>query len=137
MKSLCLIYVVLIGFVSGLSAEPGKPVALEPELPKTGVNLPRDDGGWINVAVDGSSFVVSFFDDQKAPVAANVQHGLVRYSYAAKSKDRTVLTRSADGRTLISPTNVKPPLVFRVHIALFNEGPGDLAETYAFSYSQG
>jgi hypothetical protein len=65
-----------------------------------------------------------------------VRHGLVRYSYAAKGKDRTVLTLSADGKALVSPHNVRPPFIFRVHLALFTEGPDDLTETFAFSYSE-
>ena len=85
--------------------------------------------------VADNGFLVSFFNEQKVPVSADVHHGLVRYSYAAKARDRTVLTRSANGRTLVSPNNVRGPWVFRVHLALFNEGPEDLAETYSFSYS--
>ena len=136
MKSLCLACFVVIGMVAGLAAVPGKQIELQPELPKTGVNLARDDGGWSNVVVDDHGFVVSFFDDRKMQVAADVHHGLARFFYAAKSRDRTVLTRSADGRTLVSPGNVKGPWVFRVHLALFDEGPDDLVETYAFSYGQ-
>ena len=136
MKSLGLVCLVLIGIVSGFAVEPGHPAGPRPELPGTGVNLARDDGGWINVVVADNGFVLTFFNEQKMPVAPDVQHGLVRYAYAAKSRDRTVLTRSADGKTLVSPGNVRPPWVFRVHLALFAEGPDDLAETYAFSYKQ-
>lgn len=137
MKSLGLVCLALIGMVSGFAAEPGQPAGPGPELPKTGVNLARDDGGWINVVVADNGFVVSFFNDRKVPVAADVHHGLVRYSYAAKPKDRTVLTRSEDGKTLVSPSNVRGPWVFRVHLALFDAGPDDLVETYAFPYGQG
>lgn len=136
MKSLSLVCLVLIGFVSGFAAEPGKPAGPKPELPKTGINLARDGGGWINVVVIDLSFVVSFFNDLQMPVAADVQHGLVRYDHAAKGEDQTPLNPSADGKTLVSPGNVEHPLIFRVHMALFDEGPDDLAETYAFSYAQ-
>lgn len=134
MKTFCLICFVVIGATFGFAADTSKAGERQNELPKTGINLARDDGGWINVLVVGNSFVVSFFNDLKMPVAADVHHGLVRYKYVAKSKDRTVLTRSADGKTLLSPQNVVAPFVFRVHLALFNEGSDDLAETYAFSY---
>lgn len=136
MKSFGLVCLVLMGTIAGFAAEPGKLIVLKPELPQTGVNLVRDDGGWINVVVAEHSFVISFFDDQKIPVAPDIHHGLVRYTYVARAKDRTVLNRSADGMTLVSPGFVRAPLIFRVHLALFDEGPDDLAETHAFSYSQ-
>ena len=73
--------------------------------------------------------------DSDKPVSRQFEDSYYGYSYAAKARDRTVLTRSANGRTLVSPNNVRGPWVFRVHLALFNEGPEDLAETYSFSYS--
>jgi hypothetical protein len=136
MKALTLVCLLLVGFASGHTAEPGKSPAPGPALPGTGINLARDDGGWINVVVDGSAFVLTFFNEQKVPVMADVHHGLVRYAYAGKPRDRTVLTRSEQGRTLVSPSNVRGPWLFRVHLALYDEGPDDLTETYAFSYSQ-
>jgi hypothetical protein len=135
-KSLGLVGLVWMIMVSGFAAESGNPAELGPQLPQTGVNLARDDGGWINVLVAGRSFQLSFFDDQKLPVAVDVHHGLVRYATGTIAKDRTVLARSDDGRTLVSPSNVRGPWVFRVHLALFDEGPDDLVETYAFSYNE-
>ncbi len=133
MKTFVLLTLVLLGAATGFAAAPeAKP---KPELPKTGMNLARDDGGWINVEVQGVSFVVSFYNARMEPVLADVHHGLVRYAYIAKSRDRSVLTLTDDGMKLTSPSDVKPPHVFRVHLALFNQDPDDLAETFAFSYN--
>ncbi len=135
-KSLRLVGLVCMLMVSGFAAESGSPFERGPQLPHTGINLARDDGGWINVLVAGRSFELSFFNDQKLPVAVDVHHGLVRYSTGTMVKDRTVLARSTDGRKLVSPSDVRGPWVFRVHLALFDEGPDDLVETYTFSYGE-
>lgn len=136
MKTFVLLTVVLLGAVTGFAATAAPAAKPEPELPKTGMNLARDDGGWINVEVQGVAFVVSFYNAKKEPVPADVRHGLVRYVYVGKPRDRSVLTLTAGGMKLTSPSDVKPPHVFRVHLALFNKDPDDLAETFAFFYGQ-
>ena len=131
MKTLSLLFLIIGSVLPSLAAEP-----TQPELPKTGVNLERDHGGWLNVVVQDDQFVISFYNAKKEPVTADLHHGLVRYAYSENGSDRTVLRRSADGKTLISPHEVTPPDIFRVHLALFHEGADDLAETHAFSYKQ-
>lgn len=125
----CIILFALADIIGGFAAEP-----VAPALPATGVNLAREGGGWLNVSVQSDRFVISFFNDQKEPVPANVQHGLVRYSPVSLESQRTPLDLSADGKTMISPINVRAPHAFRVNLALYNDGPGDAAETYAFFY---
>ncbi len=106
------------------------------ELPKTGVNVARGDG-WFNLAVESNRFVVTLYDQKKKPAPAEVHLGLVRYVYAAKRPERTVLNLREDRQALISPPTVRPPHVFRVYLSLFSGDEADAAETYAFGYPAG
>ncbi len=122
--------------LGALRAEPAaKPPDAKPELPKTGVNLARPAGGWINVEVGGNRFVVLFFDSEKKPVPADRPGGVVRYVYTAReNKPPVPLARSEDGRKLVTPARIRPPHVFHVHIVLRGERPEDADESYNFRY---
>ena len=97
------------------------PKEIEYELPTTGKNIPRKQGGWLNVEFPGPSMTVKFFDAEKKPVAPNVVRASVRFRYGYKSDiNRTVLNR--DGDALVSPGNVQPPHNFLVTLTLV---PGD------------
>jgi hypothetical protein len=129
MKSLGMVLFVLGVAAAGFAAGPAAPA-----LPATGINLPRDGGGWLNVLVRSNRMVVTFFNDRKVPVAPDVHHGLAQYDQATRGDHRTPLRLSKDGRRLVSPTDVEPPHEFRVTLALFNSGPGKAAETHQFFY---
>ncbi|MDB6166866.1 MAG: hypothetical protein JWQ83_2006 [Lacunisphaera sp.] len=114
---------------SGFAAGPSVPA-----LPTTGVNLPRDSGGWLNVAVRSHRMVIAFFDGQKVPVAPDRRHGLVQYQQVTRGIHRTSLRFSRDGRRLVSPTRIDPPDEFLVNLALFNDGADEGTETHEFFY---
>ena len=114
------------------------PEAVEYELPTTGKNIPRKDGGWLNVEFPGPSMTVKFFDAEKKPVAPNVVRASARFRYAYKSDmNRTVLNR--DGDALVSPGNVQPPHNFLVTLTLVPGGEADYNsfgeyEIYTFKF---
>lgn len=122
--------------LSALRSEPAaKPEETKPELPKTGVNLARPAGGWLNVEVVGNRFVLSFFDAEKKPVPADRPGGVVRYVYTAReNKPPAPLAPSEDGLKLVTPARIRPPHVFRVYIVLRGERPEDADESYNFRY---
>ncbi len=122
--------------LGALRAEPAaKPPDAKPELPKTGVNLARPAGGWINVKVAGNRFELSFFDVEKKTVAADRTGGIVRYLYAEKRiQPPAPLNRSDDGQKLVTPAKIRPPHVFHVHIVLRSENAGEPDESYNFRY---
>ena len=121
--------------LGALRAEPVAKPAEKPELPKTGMNLARPAGGWINVEVADNRFVLSFFDVEKKPVAADRPGGVVRYVYTAReNKPPAPLARSEDGLKLVTPAKIRPPHVFHVHIVLRGERPEDADESYNFRY---
>lgn len=108
------------------------------ELPKTGRNLERQGGGWINVEASGAQLVVKFFDVEKKPVDPDVDRATARCRYATKSDiTRTVLSREGDA--LKSPGNVRPPHNFLVTLTLLRgddtaEEPGGVVEIFNFKY---
>ena len=113
----------------------GATPAAKPELPKTGVNLSRPAGGWLNVEVVGHQFVVSFFDGEKKPVSVEAVRGVVRYVYTAKeNKPPVPLNRSADGQKLVSPAKIRSPHVFHVHLVLIGGSANETSESHVFRY---
>lgn len=96
------------------------------ELPETGVNLERQNGGWINVQTSEAKMVVRFFDAEKKPISPDVMRATARFRYATKSDiARTVLNREGDA--LVSPNNVRPPHNFFVTLTLLHGGDGSAA----------
>jgi len=108
------------------------PKKMEYELPKTGVNIARKDGGWLNVEGSGTRFVVKFFDKEKKPAPPDVERGLARFNYAAKNDERAPLHR--DGEMLVTPATVRPPHNFQIILSLFTGEIGETAEVYTFQY---
>lgn len=110
-------------------SSPGK--KKEYELPKTGKNIERQKGGWLNIEGTGTRFVVKFFDEKKKPVPPNVERGFARFNYAGKNDTRAPLNR--EGETLVTPATVRPPHNFLIILSLFPD-EAEAAETYTFKY---
>ena len=91
-----------------LAKEPAKTAVKKPVyvLPKTGLNLARPKGGWINAEAVGTRLVIKFYDKDKKPVPPDVERGFARFNYAAKNNKTAVLGR--DGNTLATPATVRP-----------------------------
>jgi len=102
------------------------------ELPKTGQNITRAQGGWVNVEIVGTRLVVKFYDKKKKPALPDVVRGFARFNYAAKNDKTAVL--NLEGDTLVTPATVRPPHNFLVILSLF-AGEGAVAsESYTFKY---
>jgi len=125
-----LILFAFAGLGPATAADPA-PTAPKPELPMTGINLPRPVGGWINVEAVGIRLVVKFFDQDKEPTAPDVSSGLVRLRYPGKGSERAVL--NLENNTMVTPATVRPPHNFFVILNLFFEGT-DEPETHTFNY---
>ena len=108
------------------------------ELPTTGKNIPREQGGWLNIEFPGPFMLVRFFDAAKRPIVPDVPRATVRFRGAMKSGvTRTVLNRS--GEVLVSPDQVRPPHNFIVTLTLVTgeEVPADglyAGEIYTFKF---
>ncbi len=102
------------------------------ELPKTGLNLPRPAGGWINAEVVGIRLVVKFFDKEKKPMPPDAERGVARFNYAAKNDKKAVLV--LEGDALVTPATVRPPHNFQVILNLLAAGAKEPVESYTFKY---
>lgn len=102
------------------------------ELPKTGVNQQRPDGGWINAEAAGTRLVVKFFDKKKKPEPPTADRGFALFKYAAKNPARAPLNR--DGMTLATPAVLRPPHNFLLILSLFVGDSAEPAKSYTFRY---
>lgn len=112
----------------------GTPPAKKPayELPKTGVNRPRPNGGWINVETSGTRLLVKFYDKQKKPVAPDVQKGLAIFKYASRNPARAPLSKDNTG--MATPAVLRPPHNFLLILSFFAGDQSEAAESYTLQY---
>jgi hypothetical protein len=147
MKTICLFRIATAVFllcqcVIGFAAESSSKKATPPskavpekkvyELPKSGQNISRQKGGWINAEAVGTRLVLKFFDSEKKPVAPDVEKGLVQFRYPNKNPDRAPLYREGD--SLVTPATVRPPHNFLVILTLSAAEAAEPGESYTFKY---
>ena len=131
MKKILISLLVLGIQLTVASAAAPEPTEPKPELPTTGINLPRPVSGWINVEAVGIRLVVKFFDQDRKPTPPDASSGFVRLRYPGKGPERAVL--NIDNETLTTPATVRPPHNFFVILNLFFEST-DEPETHTFKY---
>ena len=117
-----------------------KPPATKPAAPKKekeepppkidGITIPRANGHFLGLTVDGVQFVMRFYDEKKKPEKADVATASARWNPVnIKATQRVILTPSAGGAALVSPGQVRPPLTFQVYFTLFTTD-GQVIETF-------
>tara|TARA_R110002167_G_scaffold83863_1_gene228218 strand:+ start:316 stop:714 length:399 start_codon:yes stop_codon:yes gene_type:complete len=131
MKKTPIFLLILAMQLTVASAADPEPNESKPELPSTGINLPRPAGGWINVEAENVRLVVRFFDEDKEPTPPDVSSGFVRLRYPGKGPERAVLNIEND--ILATPAKLRPPHNFFVILNLFSEDR-DEPETHTFKY---
>ena len=114
--------------VAPAKAAAKKPAPKIEEEPKIdGVTIPRSQGGFLGLSVDNGTFKLSFYDENKKAVAADVTRATARWNASHKiGDDRTVLNPGPDGKSLIGGKPVRPPFVFKVFLTLL-KGEGEEA----------
>jgi hypothetical protein len=124
-----LLMAASIGMVVPMVAETStKPKTVKPAPAPTdvpaeikGIELPRQKGGFLGLTVEGPRLVLAFYDAEKKPVAIDVARASARWNPTNKVGEvRTVLNPGTDGKTLVSPNVVQPPLVFKVYLTLLD-----------------
>jgi len=105
------------------------------EIP--GMTIPRANGGFLGLEIDSNSnFKLSFYDKDKAPVAADLSLATIRWhSSNTKSIEFVGLTPGGDGKCLASPRVIRRPWNFNLTILLFAAGNNNPAESYTVDYS--
>lgn len=89
----------------------------------------RDDGTFLNVFVDGTTFAVQLLDkDKKARLPLPFDRARLRYRSATTRDREAYLTRSDDGLTLRGPHVVNRPYSFNFWLTLFEPGSQEVNE---------
>jgi len=106
--------------------------AAETEPPKViGVEMQRQDGRYLGLAVEGNAFVIRFYDRDKKEEPVDVVRATARWRSPQKAgQQRTVL--NPNGMSLRSPPVVRPPLVFSAFVSLIDHG-GEVSESFNFN----
>jgi hypothetical protein len=105
------------------------------EIP--GVTIARANGGFLGLEIDSNSnFELSFYDKDKAPVAADLALATIRWHSSNTTKIEFVaLNPGGDGKSLTSPKVIRRPWTFKLTILLFAAGNNEPAESYTVDYS--
>jgi len=110
-----------------MAQTPPKPVApkkekAEPPPKIKGITIPRANGHFLGITVDGVHFTLRFYDEKKKPETPDAPVGAVRWNpISVKSLMRVPLNPSADGMALLSPDVVRPPLTFTAYFTLLTQ----------------
>ena len=107
-------------------AAPAKPgakakveVKKEAESVIPGQIIPRANGTFLGLEIDGGNFKLSFYDAKKKPMSPDVARAAARWPnsrHADQGPNRTVL--NPNGNALVGNKNVQPPFSFTVFISV-------------------
>lgn len=123
---LCAALVTVSGWAQSAAGGATKPAAgaAKKEAPAKieGIEVARASGGFLGVVVVGNNFKISFYDDKKKPVQADVVRALLRWDPKNTSGwEHAVLNPTADLKALTGPKIVRPPYNFKLFITLMKE----------------
>jgi hypothetical protein len=135
--SLSLLMAASIGLVVPLAAQTyPKPKTINPaptpaeeEIKIEGLEIPRKDGTFLGLTVDGVRMVLKFYDKDKKPVPVDVARAAARWNPVNKvGEERSILNPNEANTELVSTPVVRPPLVFKVYLTLL-DGQGTAVES--------
>ena len=115
---------------------PNSPDGKEEEVFEVeGLEIARSNGGFLGLQIKENHFVLGFYDQDKKPVAVDVDRALLRWPVRYQSnEERTVLRVSGDENSLTSAFSVRPPHSFRVFVYLYAAGQDEPVENYIVNY---
>jgi len=103
----------------------------EPAPKIDGITIPRANGHFLGLTVDGVQFNLRFYDEKKKLEKPDAARAAARWNPVnIKAELRAILNPSPDGMMLVSPGWVRPPLTFQVYFTLFTED-GQVIETFS------
>lgn len=107
----------------------------EPKI--EGFAIQRAKGGYLGLAIEGNNFKLTFYDDKKLPVAADVSRALLRWPVNYSKADETaILMPAGDGMALTSSKTIRPPHSFRLYMTLVVDGTDQPPESYVVEYHE-
>jgi len=136
MKRFALLALVGLALTAAGGAAPRPtPVPTEEEGTISGNPVARSKGGWLGVEVADRTFKITFYDEKKKPVPADVSSAVLRWSVHYQPNDeRTQLVPTDDPSVLASSYAVKGPLAFKLRITLLTASKPDEVETYVIDF---
>ena len=128
--------------MEGGAADEAKPTApaesspneAEPAGKIEGMAFARAKGGYLGIAVVGGNFKLSFYDAKKKPAAVDVARATLRWPVKYQKMDEHIVMTASGGEALTSTFVVRPPLLFKLRIALFAEGSDEAVESYVVDF---
>lgn len=136
-KSLLMVVMIGMGTLPLAAQEQGaledQPAAASSEGALPGTVVPRKNGTFLSLSIEGGSFKLSFFDKDKKPMAPDIARATVRWNPSYKVGDeRRVLNPDSDGQAMVSSA-VRPPYRFKAYLTLLNE-QGEGTESYVVDF---
>jgi hypothetical protein len=120
--------------VCGAATRP-TPTPTEEEGTISGIPVQRTQGGWFGVEVTDRAFKMTFYNDKKKPVPADVSSAILRWPVHYQPNDERIqILPTDDPSVLASSYAVKGPLSFKLRITLLTESKPDAAETYVIDF---
>lgn len=114
------------------------PAKKAPEPKVEGQEVVRGEKGFLGVALVEGNFRITFYDQKKKAMPADVHRALLRWDPKYKpGQERAVLNLTEDGRALTGPKVVRPPHLFKLFITLMgksDEGADKAVETYTIDF---
>lgn len=112
---------------AGKAASAAKGAAKQEEATIPGQVINRGDGTFMSLSLQGTNFRLTFYDENKKQMKANVTRATARWpNPRAPGDNRTVLNPTGDGMALVGAKPVLPPFNFNVFLTLL-QGEGDTA----------
>jgi hypothetical protein len=148
MKRIALIAFAGLVF-SAITAVADAPTPTPTEEPMgkiSGTPIQRAKGGWLGIEIKDQNFWMTFYNDKKKPVAADVSAAVLWWPVQYQpNNERVELTGSSNPTVLASAMVIKPPYSFKLHITLLTDAgagpppqPGATApapESYVIDFS--
>jgi hypothetical protein len=102
------------------------------EIEPLGFLRERDDGTFLNVFVDGTTFAVQILDSEKrVRLPVPFDRARIRYRSATTREREAYLTRTGDGLALRGPHVVNRPYSFNFWLTLFEPSSAEVNEFHS------
>ncbi|MES2697061.1 MAG: hypothetical protein V4773_26590 [Verrucomicrobiota bacterium] len=104
-----------------------------------GIEISRGAKGFMGIQIVGTVFKLTFYDDKKKPIAADVDRAALRWDPKNKIGEERVVLNSDGGTSLTAPKNIRPPYNFKLFITLIKDaadGQQPVNESYSVDFRQ-
>lgn len=100
-------------------SETGKVAKKEEPAKIEGIVIPRANGKFLGLTLEGGSFKLSFYDQEKKLMPVDYPRALARWNPTYKvGSERMILNVSSDGKSLVGGRPVRPPHAFKLYLTL-------------------